>query len=217
MTNVYGTPHKYSRKNQLFQIGVEALRQQGWNVAKVHGGGKASVRRITKAGESKLVSIRTTQDTYIAFPRNTEDTAWVTLSDVDYVLAVSVDNKDNPKFGNAHMIDGEDMRARFDRTYAARLKAGHQIPRGRGVWLSLYIDEATYPPALVGAGAGNVHKPIAHVPLNSITPEVENASEDEEEIHEPAGFEPLSIAEAKRRLALTLGVPEVSIKITIEG
>src|SRR5207253_15564 len=127
--------------------------------------GKSSVRRITKNGKSKVVSIRTTQDTYIAFPRTQDDKAWVTLSEVDAVVAVSVDDGDNPKFALVHMLPGDEMRDRFDRTYAARKSANHTIPLGRGVWLSLYLDEATSPPHLVGAGAGIAHPPIVRVPL----------------------------------------------------
>ena len=57
------------------------------------------------------------------------------------------------------------MRARFDRAYAARIKAGYKIPLGRGVWVSLYSPEATDPVTYVGAGAGLKSPPIAKVAL----------------------------------------------------
>src|SRR5262245_17201931 len=59
MTNIFNSPKKHERKKRLFQIGVEVLEAQGWTVAKEKGLGKSSVRRISKAGDSKLVSIRT--------------------------------------------------------------------------------------------------------------------------------------------------------------
>ena len=89
-----------------------------------------------KGGVTKLVSIRTTQDTWIAFPRTEEDKGWRTLDDVDQVVAVSVDDRQNPKFAKVHILDGNEMRDRFNRAYAARKKAGHSIPIGRGVWVS---------------------------------------------------------------------------------
>ena len=68
------------------------------------------MRRITKGTVSKTVSIRTAQDTWIAFPRDRDDKGWVTLSDVDSVVAVSVNDRHNPKFAKVHLLDGNEMR-----------------------------------------------------------------------------------------------------------
>src|SRR5688572_15133441 len=108
MTNVYGTPQKVNMKAQLFQIGVEALENDGWKVERVPRSGKSSVRRITKGGQSKVVSIRTTQDTCIAFPRTEADKSWRTLDDVDAVVPVSVDDREKPRFAKVHLIDGKE-------------------------------------------------------------------------------------------------------------
>ncbi len=221
MTNVFKSPEKVSMKTQLFHIAVEALEKAGWKVERVQGSGKSSVRRITKGAESKIVSIRTTQDTWIAFPRVESDKGWRTLDEVDAVVPVSVDDRHNPKFAKVHIIEGDEMRDRFNRAYAARKKAGHTIPIGRGVWVSLYLPEAKDPVSHVGAGAGLKFPPIATAPLTpeliaaieetSVVDEAEtNAVEEAEEL-------PLSIAEAKRRLAKTLGVDPANIKITVEA
>jgi hypothetical protein len=113
------------------------------------------------------------------------------------------------------------MRDRFDRAYAARKKAGHTIPIGRGVWVSLYLPEAQDPVSHVGAGAGLKYPPLATVPL---TPELiaameETSGADEAGANavEESEEAPLSIAEAKRRLAKTLGVDPANIKITVEA
>ena len=129
MTNVYGSEEKVNRERTGFskqasrRLKSRVIRLSGYRVREV-----ASLRKITKDGKEQLVSIRTTQDTWIAFPRDKSNTRWVTLSDVDAVVAVSVDDPHDPKFANVHMIDGNEMRFRFDRAYAARLKAGHTIP-----------------------------------------------------------------------------------------
>jgi hypothetical protein len=190
---------------------VETLKKGGWAVERVQGNGKASVRRITKGGKSQLVSIRTTQDTWIAFPRTPDDRNWVTLSEVDAVVAVSLDDPHDPKFVKVHMIDGKEMLDRFNRAYAARIKAGHRIPVGRGVWVSLYMKETNHP-RYVGAGAGLKYPPIATVPL-----ELEALLKLEEKGASGEDEAPLTIAEAKRRLALSLGVDPASIKITVEA
>ena len=213
MTNVFGTPEKVTRRNMLFQIGLETLQQQGWKVERIPGIGKSSVRRITKGGKSRKVSIRTSQDTWIAFPRNDADNGWVTLSDVDVVLAVSVDDFHDPKFAQVHMIEADEMRQRFDRAYAARIAANYTIPLGRGVWVSLYTREARDPVTCVGAGAGLDHPPIARVPLK---PE-KSDSNGGVEPQDLDADKPLTFAEAKRRLGITLGVDPTKIKITVEA
>ncbi len=220
MTNVYGRPEKVTRKSRLFQIGLDTLEKHGWKVERVPGAGKSSLRKITKNGKSQLVSVRTTQDTSIAFPRTQDDSAWVTLSEVDAVLAVSVDDPHNPTCAKVHMLPGDEMRDRFDRTYAARRKAGHVIPFGRGVWLALYFKEASAPPSYVGAGAGLKHPPLEIVPLApGDLAEPDTEIREAEPTTSPAATDdsPLTIPEAKRRLAITFGVDPSSIKITVEG
>jgi hypothetical protein len=228
MANVFATPDKVRVRKQLFQAGIETLQKDGWKVERIPRRGKSSLRRITKGGKSLEVAIRTTQDTYIAFPRNEQDNGWVTLSDVDAVVAVSVDDRSAPRFAQVHMIDGDDMRDRFDRAYAARLAAGHSIPVGRGVWVPLYLPDADSPPAHVGGGAGLDNSPIARIPLrvqdlgrsaNGASPEdVEGLDDGDLDADDSDdAFERLTIGEAKRRLALSLGVNASNIKITVEA
>ncbi|MCB1467410.1 MAG: hypothetical protein KDK08_09780 [Rhizobiaceae bacterium] len=222
MTNIFGTPEKKGMKRTLFSIAVEALEKDGWKVERVPGSGKSSVRRITKDAESKIISIRTSQDTWIAFPRTEDDAGWGTLDDVDAVVPVSVDDPEEPRYAQVHLIDGDEVRARLDRAYQARREAGHSLQNGRGIWISLYFQEADEPKNRVGAGVGLKFPPFAKVPLSSgprepiarvqaepsVTPTPSSAS---------ASDGPLTIAEAKRRLALTFGVDPESIKITVEG
>ena len=212
-----GTFDRGTVKSRLFRIGVETLEKNGWAVERVQGIGKSSVRKITKAGKSLIVTIRTTQDTWIAFPRKNDDSDWVTLSDVDAVVAVSVDDAREPRFAKVHIIGGEDMRERFNRAYAARKEAGHSIPVGRGVWIALYLADANEPKAHVGAGAGLKHPAIATIPLE-LEPVARPQAVVPDERSAPAADDaPLTIAEAKRRLALSLGVDPSSIRITVEA
>jgi hypothetical protein len=219
MTNVYGTPEKASMKSQLFGIAVRALENGGYAVERVPGSGKSSVRRITKEGKSQVVTIRTSQDTWIAFPRTEGDKKWRTLDEVDAVVPVSVDDRENPKFAKVHLIAGDEVRARFNRAYKARMDAKHSIPIGRGVWVSLYLQEANDPVSHVGAGMGLQFPPIATVPLSSaqIAAAVAEVHPAAQRSESPAEEAPLTIAEAKRRLALAFGVAAANIKITVEA
>ncbi|WEQ60573.1 hypothetical protein [Novacetimonas hansenii] len=138
------------------------------------------------------------------------------MSDVDAVVAVSVDDKENPRFAQVHLIEGDEMRARFDRAYQARIKAGHSVPKKRrGIWISLYDEEASSPVSRVGAGAGIAHKPIARIPLTE--PGLPAEQEKKEAGHAGTDLRPLSISDAKKSLSMFLGVPEESIEIIIRS
>lgn len=215
MTNVFGTERKVTNRRKLFALGEAGLKKAGWRIERIPGIGKSSVRRIVRGNDRYTVSIRTTQDTWIAFPRNEDDSGWVTLDSVDYVIAVTVDDKDDPKEGQVYMIDGDEMRDRFDRAYRARLDAGHTIPVGRGVWVSMFLPEDPNAPSSVGGGIALGKEPLLSTRLN-VPPE-----EGAPKVCMPAtarGEEaPLTIAEAKRRLAKSLGVDLEKVKIVIEA
>ena len=162
-----------------------------------------------------LVTIRTSQDRWIAFPRTKDDTKWGTLRDVNVVVAVAVDDPANPRFAQVHMIDAKEMRDRFDRAYAARRAADHTIPLKRGVWLSLYDEEGTSPVQRVGAGAGIANPAIAVVPLGE--PDTPVAPTKQPNWASDVDEQSLTIAPAKTKLARTFGVDPSSIKITVEA
>jgi hypothetical protein len=213
MTNVSANKEKVLNRRKLFELGVAALEKAGWQVEKIPGVGKSSVRRIVKGAERYTVSIRTTQDTWIAFPRTDDDAGWITLDDVDYVVAVTVDDKDAPTEGQVFFVDGNEMRERFDRGYRARLEAGHSIPRGRGVWISMFVPENPDVPTTIGGGIALQKKPLLTQKLDAVK-SVEMPSHSVSDRDDDA---PLTIAEAKRRLAQSFGVEPDKVKIMIEG
>ena len=205
-------------RKELRRLGEKALQDLGWTVERVSRARKSSVRRITKGSESRRVSFKTSRDRWIAFPRNDADTGWKTLSDVETVVVAAVD-PDNPAFARVHMIGADDLKARFDRAYAARTAAGYSIDRARGVWIPLYHPDGNDPVKHVGGGAGLEHPHIARCPLESVVgaqPGIESTSAKPLEPKlDPA--ELLTIPEAKRRLARSLGVDPAAIKITVEA
>jgi hypothetical protein len=217
MTDIFKTQEKRDRKKRLFQIGIETLQKEGWTITGARLG-KSSVRRITKNGASKLVSIRTTQDQWISFPPKSKGKGWVTLDDVDVVLAVSVDENMPPREALVHWLPGNEMRNRFDLALKARKEANRVQPDRRGVWIPLYErEDASENVSYVGGGAGLDHQPIARVPMNGgrTMPPLTGSDDRTHDDQDDEGL--LTIAEAKRRLALTFGVSESSIKIMVEA
>ena len=230
MTNIFKTQEKRDRKKRLFHIGLETLEREGWTVTKEKLG-KSSVRRITKNGESKLVSIRTSQDQWIAFPPKADGTGWITLDDVDVVLAVSLDANAPHREALVHWLPADDMRERFDQAKKARSEANRVMPDRRGIWIPLYErEDASENVSYVGGGAGLDYPPIARVRLEnesespptsqlapasgSSKPSVARGGHARSDNDDAGRF---SIGDAKRLLAASLGVAESSIKITIEA
>ncbi len=213
VTNVSATTGKVELRRYLFSLAERALEQAGWRVERIPGSGKGSVRRIVKGDETHVVSIRTTQDTWIAFPRTSDGDGWVTLDDVDFVIPVTVDDRDDPKWAAVYMVDAEEMRERFDRAYLARKAAGHTVQAGRGVWVSMFSTEDPKIVASVGGGIAVGKTPLLRVKISGNEEiEVKPASEPV-----TAVTSPLTVAEAKKRLAQTFGVDPEKIKIIIEG
>jgi hypothetical protein len=110
------------------------------------------------------------------------------------------------------------MRKRFDLAMKARKEADRVQPDRRGVWIPLYRrEDESENVSYVGGGAGLDYPPIAKVKMNgggsSSLPSLAVAAHL---ATQHAGM-PLSIAEAKHRLSLALGVSESSIKITVEA
>jgi hypothetical protein len=109
------------------------------------------------------------------------------------------------------MIDAKEMLDRFDRAYAARRAASYTIPLGRGLWIPLYHPDEKDPVTHVGGGAGLIHPPIAQVALDPTAPDSNDQKKSGSDDY------PLTIPEAKRRLAMTLGVDPSHIKITVDA
>lgn len=224
MTNV-SAPGKVAVRRFLRLTAIKKLQEQGYKVERIPKAGKGSLRRITRGDESKIVTIRTSQDAWIAFPRNHTDTGWSTLEDADLVLAASLAEKGGTT-ANFHLMDADDIRARFDRARQARLDAHHVMPAERGIWISLYNEEAKDPVSMVGAGAGLKFQPFAsNIPviIEEERHDVEDEGDSEEDgadaqvVNSVPSAAPLTITEAKERLAATFGVSPSAIKITIEA
>jgi hypothetical protein len=131
-----------------------------------------------------------------------------------------VDDPEKPRFDQVLFFEAEELRDRFDRAYQARRKAHHSISLGRGLWLSLY-GEDNGDVYHVGAGIGRAHSAVARLPLYE-GPSASDAQPSPVSTTETATssddhFEPLTIAQAKIRLARTLGVEPGSIKILVEA
>lgn len=228
MTNIYATPEKVQYAKRLFEIGIEYLEGQGYKVARVPRSGKKSLRRVTRGNEEFNVAIRTSQDQWFAFPRDDAGN-WLGMDDVDVerVIVVALNTRDEgeEKIGLVHDFAADEVRKRLNKNFDARFAVNPNFDTSHGNWISLYTKEAKEPTSLVGAGIGLKFPPVARISVLGVAAD-EVDDEDLAEANEmarPASSAgagddgPLTIAEAKRRLALTFGVDPSAIKITVEG
>ena len=229
MTNIYATPEKVQYAKRLFEIGIEYLEKQGYEISRVPRAGKKSLRRVKKGQEEFNVAIRTSQDQWFAFPREEGTGKWMGMDDVgvERVIVVALNTRDEgkEKVGLVHEFEASEVRDRLNKNYAARHAANPSVDISHGNWISLYSEEAKEPTSLVAAGIGRAFPPVDRVPLfGAAVDEVEDEdlADADGSVHaaSPAAVVddgPLTIPEAKRRLALTFGVDPSAIRITVEG
>ena len=223
-----------ARWHLMIEAAKLGAKQAGFALDRLPGRGLSNVWRLFKNGKSSTTSIRTTRDRWIAFPPLENGTKWKTLDSVELVLVSAVDNKDNPTMVDVYLFEASEVRRCFDAAYSARVAVGNIVRDNYGMWVALDA-KAPGPANSVGSGLANKHKPIASFSIAALVQsgtgedagEGEDTGEDERDGEPEGGFQvaavsheaeaPLTISEAKRRLAKTLGVPEASIKISIEA
>ena len=206
--------------NILVGAATRALEGAGLAPKRVPGRGRSNIWEVEENGRRMRVSIRTTKDRWFAFPPLEKGTKWKTLDDVDIVVVAAVDDPDDPRQVEVYRFDAEEVRKRFDASYAARTKAGQTVKNDFGMWLGLDEDDRDLP-ASVGAGLATVYRPIAVFPLEELI--VANAAEPPavveggETVGTPATREPQTIAEvmdaARRRIAALSGVRIEAVKL----
>ena len=148
--------------------------------------------------------IRTTQTVSISFTRNRDDTGWAGLQDVQYVTIARLDNTKNPQNAVVDTVAAEQIEERFNEAYAAFKAKGGTLKPKTGFWVPM-SDLAGV--SVQGRRSKHSLRPYLLLPDSAVLA-LPHAAE--------GAWAPLSIPEAKRRLALSHGVPEKNVKITIK-
>lgn len=214
-----------------WRLMVEAAKRgamaDGYALDRVPGRGLSNVWMVTKDGTSQKASIRTTRDRWIAFPPLENGKKWKTLDQVDLVIVATVDDREDPRNVEVYIFPAAEVRKRFDASYAARVAAGQTMRNNFGMWVALDPKKRNSP-ADIGSGIVDHYKPVAVIPIANLLEDALAGGTSDEEVAEAAFADgvpveeidndpPLTIPEAKRRLALTLGLKPENIKITVEA
>ena len=216
MENQYKKLSASRKRNMLVEAAVRTLEEAGLAPGRMPGRGRSNTWRIEEDGQQKRVSIRTTQNRWLAFPPLEGGTRWKTLDDVDAVVVAAVDAPDNPRHVEVYRFNAKEVRRRFDAAYAARREAGHVLQDNYGVWVCLDADDRGIA-ASAGAGLAQAYPRIARFSLEGLP--VQDGARPEAA---PAGSalasrEAQNFAEildqARERIAGFLGVGVESVRL----
>lgn len=212
-------PNEPSAYRTLTDAAVKALREKGWEVEKEPGMTRQNVWRMTRDGESHLVSVRTTRNRWIAYNTVENGKKWKTLDDVAYACIAAYtynDEDEDPDGIEVHLIGVDKLRAHFDTGYRIRTEGGQKVTDNFGMWICM--DQYDEDP-LSGAGSGFATDEtlIASYPFG------EENQEDDEKAASPASV-PIrpTVAEiveaARAEIALTTGieVENISLELTLK-
>jgi len=205
---------------------IKGAEQAGYTLKRQPGRGLSNTYEVTKAGKTKVASVRTTQDRAIAFPPLKKGTHWKTLSDVELVLVSAVDDKDDPQNVDVYLFPADEVRKRFDASYAARIKAGHTVRDDYGMWITLDKGDDTVP-SQVGHSLALDYPAIAHFTIDELEGETAKGGDQDAD----APVEPLDLAVpvevelptiadvlafARKKIAALSGLPVEAINLDLK-
>lgn len=206
---------------------LEGARQMGYTFKKQPGRGLSNTYELTKDGKTQVASIRTTQDRWMAFPPLNDGKKWKTLDDVDLVLVASVDDHLNPQNVEVYLFPADEVRKRFNASYAARIENGHKVRDNYGMWVMLDKGDDSVI-SQVGHGIVEQYPRIAVFSIDELETAVSkdarklasDAIPEADEVATEAGPKLHTVADvlsyARDRIAALTGMAPESIKLDLK-
>ncbi len=213
----------------MVSAAVEGAKRAGYELERQPGRGLSNTYRVTKDGKDKIASVRTTRDRWIAFPPLDGGTRWKTLDDVELVLVAAVDDHQNPQNVDVYLFPADEVRKRFDASYAARVANGHTVRNDYGMWVKLDAGD----PAVVtqtGAGLAEDYPRIARFTIDELEAGAGVTLATKEMVEEGPAVPPEEESEgvpalntvgdvltfAREKIATLTGLPADTIKLDLK-
>lgn len=205
---------------------IEGAKRIGYDLKRQPGRGLSNTYDAIKDGKTSTVSVRTTRDRWFAYQPVEGGTRWKTLDEVELVLVSAVDDPADPRNVDVYLFPADEVRKRFDASYAARSENGNTMRDGFGMWVKLDAGDPSVP-SQVGAGLADDYPAIARFSLDeleaSATPQVVEempVALQEEASQEEAGGSALStvadvLTFARERIAELTRMPADAIKLDL--
>ena len=151
----------------MVSAAIEGAKHIGYEMQRKPGRGLSNTYEMTKDGKTQVASVRTTRDRAIAFPPLDGGKKWKTLDDVELVLVSAVDDRLNPQNVDVYLFPANEVRQRFNASYAARIAAGHIIRDDYGMWLMIDAGN-TEVAGQVGSGIIDQYPAIARFTIDKL-------------------------------------------------
>lgn len=200
----------------LSDVAMKAMRADGWTITKAPGHGRANVWNISKKGKDGRVSIRTTQNRWIAYQPQDGGKHWKTLDAVDFVCvsAFSYDeSSDSPTGVDVHLIEANVIRDVFNQNHSARISEDHTVTDNFGMWVCIDKCEGTQA-AHTGSGFATAKNLIASYQLDGS----DDAPETDGHADRPAPLRP-SVSDilenARTEISRITGIPVEGISLDL--
>jgi hypothetical protein len=210
---------------------LKGAKEAGFAMKRQPGRGLSNTYEMTKDGKTQIASVRTTRDRAIAFPPLEGGTKWKTLSSADVVLVSAVDDRFDPQNVDVYLFPGDEVRKRFDASYAARIAEGHIVKDNWGMWITLDKGDDQVP-SQVGHSLAIDYPRIARFTIDELEAELDlgvrkkadDARAGEKEAATPEllveGPKVNTVAEvltfAREKIASLTGMPVETIKLDLK-
>jgi hypothetical protein len=209
---------------------LKGAREAGFAMKRQPGRGLSNTYEMTKGGKTQIASIRTTRDRAIAFPPLEGGAKWKTLSSADLVLVSAVDDRFDPQNVDVYLFPGDEVRKRFDASYAARIAKGHIVKDNWGMWITLDKGDDQVP-SQVGHSLAIDYPRIARFTIDELEAELDlgvrkktDAPAGDEDVSTPElvveGPQVNTVAEvltfAREKIASLTGMPVETIKLDLK-
>tara|TARA_R110000787_G_scaffold286435_1_gene404953 strand:- start:649 stop:1338 length:690 start_codon:yes stop_codon:yes gene_type:complete len=213
-------------RRMMVNAAIKAVEQQGYALKRQPGRGLTAVYDAVKGSTKSVLSIRTTRDRWFAFPSLQNGKSWKTLDNCNLVTVAAVDSIDNPQAVNVYLFPAEEVRKRFDASYAARINAGHNVKNDWGMWVMLDKGDDSVT-SQVGHSLAVDYPAIATFTLDELEAGIEAAPEaetivessaDDEETEPAIALNTVAevLAFAQERIAVLTGMPVEGIKLDLK-
>lgn len=201
--------------------------QAGYSLKRQPGRGLSNTYEVSKDGKTKIASVRTTRDRWVAFPPLEKGTRWKTLDDVELVVVSAVDSRENPQNVDVYLFPADDVRKRFGASYAARIKQGRVIRDDYPMWLMLDKGDNEVA-SQIGHSLALDYPAIARFSIDELEREAASGSGDQIagapveplDVAAPVEDDLLTIADvlafARKKIAVLSGLPSDAINLDLK-
>ncbi len=215
----------------MVSAALEGAKQQGYSLKRQPGRGLSNTYEMTKDGKTQVASVRTTRDRYIAFPPLDGGKRWKTLDDAELVLVSAVDDPANPQNVDVYLFPADEVRKRFDASYAARIEKGHTVRDNYGMWVMLDKGDSQVT-SQIGHSLAVDFPRIAHLTIDelqaSADPDVRKMADETPVVEEEAGIREIQVegpalntvadvlSFAREKIAALTGMAPESVKLDLK-